>query len=137
MSYPNAPQDPSQDPSQQPSQPPVYQTPPPAYGGMPPVDPYYGGAVATREHPQGTLILVLGILSIVLFQVLGPVAWIMGNKALKDIDANPGAYTNRSNVNIGRICGIVGTVLLILAVVFLVIFFVFIARAATSSVNTG
>lgn len=80
-----------------------------------------------REHPQGTLILVLGILSLVICGFLGPVAWVMGNNALAEIDQNPGAYTNRGQVQAGRICGIIATVLLILGVV------VFILVAVASS----
>ena len=68
----------------------------------------YGG---TREHPQGTLILVLGILSILCCGILGPVAWVMGNNAINEIDQNPAGYSNRGQVQAGRICGIVGTVL--------------------------
>jgi uncharacterized membrane protein YjgN (DUF898 family) len=78
-----------------------------------------------REHPQGTLILILGILSLVCIQLLGPVAWILGNRALAEIDANPGAYTNRSVVNAGRICGIISSVLLVLGLVFAVIALIF------------
>jgi hypothetical protein len=74
------------------------------------------------EHPQGTTILVLGILSLVVCGILGPIAWNMGNKALREIDASPQVtYTNRGNVNAGRICGIIGTAFLALGAVFVVI----------------
>lgn len=85
---------------------------------MPPYSqpsPYaYGGP---REHPQGTTILVLGILSLVVCGPLGPVAWVMGNNALREIDANPMAYTNRGSVQAGRICGIIATCLLVVGVI--------------------
>jgi hypothetical protein len=71
-----------------------------------------------QAHPQGTTVLVLGILSLVICGFLGPVAWIMGNNALAEIDRNPAAYANRSTVNAGRICGIVATVLLALGILF-------------------
>jgi hypothetical protein len=98
--------------------------PPPAFQG-----PYggYGG----YEHPQGTTILVLGILSLVICQLLGPVAWVMGNNAIAEIDSNPTAYSNRGTVQAGRICGIVSSVMLIIAVVILVIALV--AAAASSA----
>ncbi len=86
-----------------------------------------------REHPKGTLILILGILSIVCIQLLGPVAWVMGNGALREIDANPGAYSNRGTVNAGRICGIIGTIFLVLGVITWVIL---IATGAMSA-NSG
>jgi hypothetical protein len=59
------------------------------------------------DHPEGTTILVLGIVSWVACGLAAPFAWAMGNQALKEIDANPGRYANRSNVQIGRILGIV------------------------------
>ena len=75
------------------------------YGGMP------------VDHPQGTTVLVLGILSLVICGLLGPVAWVMGSNALQEIDRNPLAYANRGSVVAGKICGIVATVLLIIGVV--------------------
>jgi Domain of unknown function (DUF4190) len=69
-----------------------------------------------QPHPQGTTILVLGILSLVICGFLGPVAWIMGNNAMAEIDRNPAAYSNRGNVVAGRILGIIATVLLVLGV---------------------
>ena len=89
--------------------------PPPPPPGPSPYDSPYGGSQA---HPQGTTILVLGILSILCCGILGPVAWVMGNNALAEIDRNPAAYTNRGNVNAGRICGIIGTILWAISVVF-------------------
>jgi len=74
-----------------------------------------------QPHPQGTTILVLGILGIVICGFLAPVAWVMGNNALAEIDRNPAAYSNRSTVNGGRICGIIGTVLLVLYILFYII----------------
>jgi hypothetical protein len=62
--------------------------------------------------------LVLGILGILCCGLLGPVAWIQGNNAIKEIDAAPWAYSNRGSVQAGRILGIVVTVLLILGAAF-------------------
>jgi len=102
-----------------PPPPPPYQSP---YGG-------YGGGY---EHPQGTTILVLGILSLVVCQLLGPVAWVMGNNAIAEIDRNPSAYTNRGTVQAGRICGIVASAIMILTVVVILIA-VIVAAASSSS----
>jgi hypothetical protein len=66
---------------------------------------------------RGTLILVLGILSLVLCAPLGVAAWIMGNGDLKEIDAGTMDPSGRSTTNAGRICGIIGTVLLGLSIV--------------------
>ena len=112
--------------------------PPPPPGPVPPPhNPYgnpYGYASAGVEHPQGTTILVLGILSLVVCAVLGPIAWSMGNSALREMDAQPSTnYTNRGNVTAGRICGIISSVLIIIGVVFGII--AFIAVAAGSGTN--
>ncbi|MFA6562290.1 MAG: DUF4190 domain-containing protein [Verrucomicrobiia bacterium] len=66
---------------------------------------------------RATLILVLGILSLVLCAPLGIAAWIMGNGDLKEMDAGTMDPSGRSNTTAGRICGIIGTVLLIIGVV--------------------
>lgn len=110
---------------------PPYGPPPGApYGGPYGAPGAYGGYYA-REHPQGMTVLVIGILSLVVCQLLGPVAWVMGNNAIAEIDQNPMAWTNRSSVQAGRICGIVSTGLLALTVVILVV--ALIAAASTSS----
>lgn len=83
-------------------------TPPPPPG----YESFDNQAVGPRPYPRGTLILVLGILSFFICGiVLGIVAFVMGNNAIKEIDRNPGAYSNRSVVNAGRICGAIGAAL--------------------------
>ena len=66
---------------------------------------------------RGTLILVLGILSLIVCAPLGLFAWVMGNGDLKQIDAGTMDPSGRSLTNAGRICGMIGTILLALAVV--------------------
>lgn len=61
---------------------------------------------------RGTLILVLGILSIVCCNLVGPVAWVMGNADLKAMREQRMDPAGEGSTNAGRICGIVGTVLL-------------------------
>lgn len=116
--------------------PPGYGSPTPGYGGPPPGYGGYPGGPAGVEHPQGTIVLVLGILGLVMCQILGPVAWVMGNRAMAEIDAAPGRYSNRGAVNAGRICGIVGTVLLgvtaVLFIVYIVVIVVVIGTSGTS-----
>lgn len=121
-----------------PPPPPGHESPggPPPWG-PPPGGPYGGpygpgayGAYYAPGHPQGTTVMVIGILGLVVCQLLGPVAWIMGNNAIAEIDANPMAYSNRSAVQAGRICGIVSTAILVFsAVIFLIVLLV----AASSS----
>jgi hypothetical protein len=89
----------------------------------PPADsPYgspYGGV--PQAHPQGTIILVLGILGLLICGILAPVAWVMGNNAIAEIDRNPTAYSNRGTVQAGRICGIVGTVIWIIGIIITIV----------------
>lgn len=99
------------------------------YAQQQPQQPYvqaspYGGQMA-QPHPQSMMILIFGILSLVGFSILGPFAWYMGNNALKEIDANPAAYSDRNNVNIGKILGIIGSIMLILVVIGVVLYVVF------------
>ena len=97
--------------------------PPPGSGddggyGAPPPPPLPGGGMGGPvDHPKGITVLVLGILSIVCCSPLGIVALIMGNNALREIDAQPGRYSNRQIVQIGRILGIIGIVLLVLGLI--------------------
>ena len=86
-------------------------TPPPAWPPSPGGQPPMGGAAPVN----GTLILVLGILSIVCLPILGPVALIMGNNALASGPIDP---SQAGMVNAGRICGIVGCVFLVLGIIY-------------------
>ena len=101
--------------------PPPPWAPPPAWGPPPGWGaPGWGGAVAL-EHPEGTTVLVLGILSLLVCGVLGPIAWVKCNKALADMDRRGGTWANRGQVQAGRICGIVSSVMLIVSVGFLLL----------------
>jgi hypothetical protein len=64
---------------------------------------------------RGVLILVLGIIGLVACQILGPVAWILGNADMKEIKAGRMDPEGESMTNIGRILGIVATVLLVVS----------------------
>lgn len=72
-----------------------------------------------RTTVNGTLILVLGIVGLVFSFVVGLVglicglvAWSMGDTAVKTLNAaNIYDSPERTNANIGRICGIVAALL--------------------------
>jgi len=72
-----------------------------------------------------TLILVLGILSVIGLPFLGPVAWIMGNNAMKILNSFEADPSQRTNARAGQVCGIIGTVFLILGIISLIVFFAF------------
>jgi hypothetical protein len=85
-----------------------------------------------QEDSQATTILVLGILSLVICQILGPIAWVMGNNELAGIDAGRRPPQNRGTAQAGRILGIISTVLMIIGVAFLFIL-LFIGLVASAS----
>ncbi len=107
----------------------------PSYGSNPyavnPYQPSYGayspyGAVPTN-HPQATVAMVLGIISIVLASscgiggFLGIAGIVQGRKVRNEIDARPGMYAGRGMASAGIITGTIGVVLGSLVIVFIVL----------------
>ena len=95
-----------------------------------------------QAYPQsvnGMTILVLGILGLVFCQICGPFAWIMGNNALRAIDAGLADPAERSNANVGRILGIIGTVFLVLGLIFMLLVILAVATTTPNpnSLGTG
>ncbi len=83
---------------------------------------------------RGTLILVLGILSIPCCGLFtGIPAFIMGSSDLKEMDAGQMDPAGRGNTNAGKICGIIGTILSIIGIIIQVALMVFGAGAAVIS----
>lgn len=73
------------------------------------------GYVPVRDHPKAVTVLVLGILSFALCQLLGPVAWSMGNSVRREIAASGGQLGGQQLATVGWVLGIVSTVLILLA----------------------
>ena len=126
------------DPYQQPDQPGQQPYGQPQYGqpqyGQPPYgQPAYGGGYfPPPDHPNALLILLLGIVGLVFCQLAGPFAWMMGKKALDEIDRSGGTIGGRSQVLVGYITGIIATAILVLALLILVGVLVVILLAAAS-----
>ena len=97
----------------------------PTFGGVAP----YGSVPTTPAvpHPQAALALTLGILGTVLGFgcIIGGLVGIggiaVGRRVKKDIDADPGRYTGRSQAIAGIITGIVGVSICVLATLFIVL----------------
>ena len=70
--------------------------------------------------PRATTVLVLGILSLAVCSVMGPIAWAIGNEELRRIDSGQTEPDGRGSVSAGRICGIISSALMIFGVVILV-----------------
>ena len=85
-----------------------------------------------QEHPQGTLILIFGILGIFI-TIFAPIAWYLGNKAKKDIQTSGIQYSNEQNISVGRMLGKIFTIIAIISIVFVIILWIIIAIAASTS----
>ena len=66
---------------------------------------------------RGTTILVLGILSLVICAPLGIAAWVMGNTDLAAIRRGEMDPSGEGTTQAGRICGMIGTIFMILGCV--------------------
>lgn len=66
---------------------------------------------APLEPHRGVLILVFGICGFAVCAVFGIVAWIMGNGDLKKIKAGTMDPAGLSNTRIGKLLGIISTIL--------------------------
>jgi hypothetical protein len=115
------------------------QPPPPPPPGQPPTGGYppnpYGApqGFVVPDHPQATLVLILGIVGIVVCGFVAPFAWVMGNRVVREIDASNGQLGGRSSAQAGRICGIIGTCLIALSLLVGIVAVVFVAVAASTN----
>lgn len=116
-------------PQYQPQQP--YQPESPWQPSYPP-----GYGYQRANHSGATTSMVLGIVALaclpLAFMCCGitlpgmltaPFAWVIGARAKREIDAQPGRYGNRGSAEAGVVMGIIGTVLGVLAVAAVVLFF--------------
>lgn len=87
----------------------------------------YGDWIA----PRAGTILVLGILSLVVCSILGPIAWSMGNEELRRIDSGVVDPSTRSNASTGRVCGMISTILMIVGL-FIAVIAIGVAGSASS-----
>jgi hypothetical protein len=88
-----------------------------------------------RPH-NGTMILVLGILSLVVCGLLGPVAWIMGNSDLAAMRSGSMDRSGEGITQAGRICGMIASILMIVVCsIYGVIFLIAIAGSAAGGRN--
>lgn len=104
--------------------------PQPGYG-----QPAYGyPAYAKPAHPQANTALIVGIIGLAggltfcgVPLLASPFAWVIGQRAKADIDREPERWSGRDHANTGMILGIIGTVLLALALIGILIFVLIVA----------
>ncbi len=90
-------------------------------------------ALPLKPH-RGTTVLVLGILGLVFGcfgVILGPIAWVMGNNDLREMDQGIMDPAGRGNTQAGRICGIIAACWGALCSIFAILWFTFLAAAMT------
>src|SRR5262249_50007765 len=94
--------------------------PPPQYpsGGQPGWGPPQG---PVGDDRQATTALVLGILGLVICNILGPFAWVIGRNSVRRIDASGGQLGGRGKAQAGFILGIIATCFLIIGVIVAII----------------
>ena len=63
---------------------------------------------------QAITALVLGILGVICCNILGPIAWYMGNQELQAIREGRSPIAGEGLAKAGQILGIIGTVLIVL-----------------------
>jgi uncharacterized membrane protein YjgN (DUF898 family) len=94
--------------------------PPPAPG-----PPGYPAYPPQPKHPQAITVLVLGLLGILVCGLCGPFAWSMGNRVEREIAESQGGWGGATEATIGKVLGIVSTVLLVAGFLMVVFFLVF------------
>ncbi len=106
-------------PSWTPTPTPTHQVTPPAAPSGLPAPPAMTGRVARSGMTTGpattsgaTWALIVGLIGL-WFWPISPVAWMMGKRAVAEIDASRGTLGGRGIAQAGRVLGIIGTLLLI------------------------
>lgn len=94
-------------------------------GGVQPYNNGYAAPAVLPDHPQATMVMILGILGLVVVQLCAPFAWYIGSKAKKEIAAGA-PYRDGGQLQAGWIMGIIGSVLLILTTIGIIIYVIFV-----------
>ncbi|TYL45810.1 DUF4190 domain-containing protein [Nocardioides sp. BGMRC 2183] len=84
------------------------------------------------DHPEASKILILGILGFALCQVISPFAWTMGNRVKQEIETSGGRWGGQQYVTVGRILGIVGSVMLLVGLLAMVAYVAIIVIAVAA-----
>ena len=99
--------------------------------------PIHQGQGPRPEPHRGTLVLVLGIVSLVACAICGPFAWLIGRDDLRKMDHGSMDPEGRGLTQAGMICGIIGTVLLILPLVAILIWVLAMIVLAIVAIGVG
>ena len=89
------------------------------------------------QNHRGGLILGLGIVSLVLCQLLGVVAWVMANADLREMDAGRMDPEGRSLTEAGKICGIIAVAMAVIGVLGFIVWLLFVAVFVAAGAASG
>ena len=87
----------------------------------PTIPPAIPGAIP-QQSSKATLAVVLGVLGIICCGLLAPAAWYLASEELKAINAGRLSEANRGMAQVAKILGIIGTILLVIGLLWVVFF---------------
>ncbi|GAB5406883.1 MAG: hypothetical protein Aurels2KO_51140 [Aureliella sp.] len=90
----------------------------------------HGPTVSYPKPDQSGLILAMGIMSFLVCGICGIIAWVMGNTALKDIQAGRADPTNKGLVQVGYYLGMTSVLLHLLCGAGYIVFFAIMIMSA-------
>jgi hypothetical protein len=98
-----------------------------------------GSGPVQVQPERGGAILALGIVSIVVncLFFLGIIAWILGQKDLREMDEGSRDPSGRALTRAGMICGIIGTCLAVLGFIWLIFVFLMVVLPAAGGACVG
>lgn len=86
-------------------------------------DDYDYGRRRYQEEHRGTMILIFGILGLVVCGLFAPIAWIMGSADLAKMRSGTMDNLGYGSTQAGYVLGIIGTVFIVLGLLFFCVFF--------------
>lgn len=86
-----------------------------------PLPPTIPGAVP-QQSSKATIAVVLGVLGIVCCGLLAPAAWYLASEELKSISAGRLPEANRGMAQVAKILGIIGSILLVIGLLWIFVF---------------
>lgn len=83
--------------------------------------PYGYGYPVAPDHPNATLVLVLGLIGMFVFPLTAPFAWVLGSRARAEMAAFPGRWGSSGTLTVGWVLGIITSVIWLLIIGFMMI----------------
>ncbi|MFB3894755.1 MAG: DUF4190 domain-containing protein [bacterium] len=94
---------------------------PPPVSSVPGTAPIPTPSIPGKASGQAITSLVLGILGLICCGILAPIAWILGSSELSKINTGISSPEGKGYATAGKILGIIGTVLLVLGMLWAIL----------------